>query len=107
AQIAALALWLRAQRAWKQDGVPVSERPRIRRTHIVVAEPMPGDAALVEEFAAQLDPPLLRDLFRQMVSEMQRAGDLGTLLRAEEGISTELRRAREQFVEQRQSHLPG
>jgi hypothetical protein len=106
-QIAALALWLRAQRAWKQDGVPVSGRPRIRRTHIVVAEPMPGDAALVEEFASQLDPPLLRDLFRKMVTEMQRAGDLGTLLRPEEGISTELRRAREQFVEQRQSHLPG
>ena len=54
AQIAALALWLRAQRAWKDLGVAASERPRIRRTHIVVAEPMPGDAALVDEFAARL-----------------------------------------------------
>src|SRR5208283_3310588 len=58
AQIAALALWLRAQRAWKDLGVTAAERPRIHRTHIVVAEPMPGDAALVDEFAAQLDPPL-------------------------------------------------
>ena len=45
AQIAALALWLRAQRAWKDLGIPASDRPRIQRTHIVVAEPMPGDAA--------------------------------------------------------------
>ena len=81
----------------------------MRRTHIVVAEPMPGDAALVEEFAARLDPPLLRDLFRKMVSEMRLAGELGTLLRVEEGIAAELRRAREQFVKQRQTtgFLPG
>ena len=46
AQIAALALWLRAQRAWKDLGVGAADRPRIDRTHIVVAEPMPGDAAI-------------------------------------------------------------
>ena len=57
AQIAALALWLRAQRAWKDLGIAAADRPRIQRTHIVVAEPMPGDAALVDEFAARLDPP--------------------------------------------------
>ena len=76
AQIAALALWLRAQRAWKDLGVAASERPRIHRTHIVVAEPMPGDAALVDEFAARLDPPLLRDLFKKMVGESRLAGEL-------------------------------
>ncbi len=103
AQIAALALWLRAQRAYKDFGVAATERPRIRRTHIVVAEPMPGDAALVEEFAARLDPPLLRDLFRKMVSEMRLAGELGTLIPVEEGIAAELRRAREQFMKQRQT----
>lgn len=108
-QIAALALWLRAQRAWKDVGVPATERPRVRRTHVVVAEPMPGDTALVEQFAARLDPPLLRDLFRMMVSEMRLAGELGTLIPVEEGIAAELRRAREQFVKQRQTMgiLPG
>jgi hypothetical protein len=108
-QIAALALWLRAQRAWKDLRVPAAERPRVGRTHIVVAEPMPGDTALVEEFATRLDPPLLRDLFRKMVSEMRFAGDLGTLIPVEEGIAEELRRAREQFVKQRQTtgFLPG
>ncbi len=103
AQIAALALWLRAQRAYKDFGVAASERLPIQQTHIVVAEPMPGDAALVEEFAARLDPPLLRDLFRKMVSEMRLAGELGTLIPVEEGIAAELRRAREQFVKQRQT----
>lgn len=103
AQIAALALWLRAQRAWKDVRVAAMERPPVRRTHIVVAEPMPGDTALLEEFAARLEPPLLRDLFRKMVSEMRLAGELGTLIPVEEGIAAELRRAREQFVNQRQT----
>lgn len=109
AQIAALALWLRAQRAWKDLGVLASERPRIQRTHIVVAEPMPGDVVLIDEFAARLDPPLLRDLFKKMIGENRLAGDLGTLLRVEDGIAAELRRAREQFVKQRQTtgYLPG
>lgn len=109
AQIAALALWLRAQRAWKDIGIAASDRPRIQRTHIVVAEPMPGDSALVDEFAARLDPPLLRDLFKKMVGENRLAGELGTLLRVEDGIAVELHRAREQFVKQRQitGFLPG
>ena len=109
AQIAALALWLRAQRAWKDCGIAASDRPRIQRTHIVVAEPMPGDAVLVDEFAARLDPPLLRDLFKKMVGESRLAGELGTLLRVEHGIAVELRRAREQFVKQRKTmgFLPG
>jgi hypothetical protein len=108
-QIAALALWLRAQRAWKDVGIAASDRPRIERTHIVVAEPMPGDTALVEEFAARLDPPLLRDLFKKMVGESRLAGELGTLLRLEDGIAAELGRARQQFVKQRQNtgFLPG
>lgn len=109
AQIAALALWLRAQRAWKDVGITASDRPRIQRTHIVVAEPMPGDAVLVDEFALRLDPPLLRDLFKKMVGESRLAGELGALLRVEDGIAAELDRAREQFVKQRQTtgFLPG
>jgi hypothetical protein len=103
AQIAALALWLRAQRAWKDLGVPPAERPAVRRTHVVVAEPMPGDNALIDEFAAQLDPPLLRDLFRKMVLEMRLAGELGTLIPVEEAIAAELHQAREQFVKERQT----
>ncbi|MEQ1801912.1 MAG: DNA methyltransferase [Gammaproteobacteria bacterium] len=111
AQIAPLALWLRAQRAWKDVGVSGTDRPRVRRTHIVVAEPMPGDKTLVEEFAERLEPPLLRDLFRKMVSEMRLAGDLGALIPVEQGIAADLRRAREQFAarqkELEKGYLPG
>lgn len=109
AQIAALALWLRAQRAWNDLGVTASERPGIHRTHIVIAEQIPGDVALIDEFAARLDPPLLRDLFKKMVGESRLAGELGTLLRVEDGIAAELSHARERFVKQRQTtnFLPG
>ncbi|MHC2261400.1 Eco57I restriction-modification methylase domain-containing protein [Sinorhizobium meliloti] len=109
AQIAALALWLRAQRAWKELGIGAADRPRITRTHIVVAEPMPGDASLVTEFADRLDPPLLRGLFKKMVSESHLAGELGTLLRVDDGIAAELKSAREQFVSLRNkpAFLPG
>ena len=103
AQIAALALWLRAQRAWRDVSVPAPQRPPVRRTHVVVAESMPGDKAIVEEFAARLDPPLLGDLFRKMVSEMRLAGELGALIPIEEAIAGELNRAREQFVEQQKT----
>jgi Eco57I restriction-modification methylase len=70
---------------------------------------MPGEAALIDEFAARLDPPLLRDLFKKMVGESRLAGELGTLLRVEDGISAELCLAREQFVKQRHTtdFLPG
>ena len=64
---------------------------------------MPGDAGLVDEFAVQLEPPLLRDLFKKMVGESRLAGELGTLLKLEDAIASNLSRAREQFVRQRQS----
>ena len=82
AQIAALALWLRAQRAWREVGIEAADRPAISRTGIVIAEPMPGDADMLAEFAAGLDPPLLRRLFRQIVASMSLAGEMGTLASA-------------------------
>jgi len=90
AQTAALALWLRAQRAYRTYAVPPRERGTIKRTHIVVAEPMPGDKSLAEEFAAVLEPPLLADLFVRMVEEMQLAGELGPLLRVNEALAAAL-----------------
>jgi hypothetical protein len=109
AQIAALALWLRAQRAYRDYGVAAKERPRIARTHLVVAEPMPGDAEMVKAFAGDLRPPLLGELFQNMVGEMRLAGELGSLLRVEDGIAAGLSAAREQFVKQQRGTglLPG
>ncbi len=109
AQIAALAIWMRAQRAWGDAGTPARDRPQIRRTGIVTAEPMPGDRELVSEFAAGLQPPLLSQLFIEMVQSMSLAGDMGTLLRAEVQLADEIARARDEFVNQRiePQTLPG
>lgn len=51
AQIAQLALWMRAQSAFLSFGIVRSERPLVRRTNIIIAEPMPGEVELVNEFA--------------------------------------------------------
>jgi hypothetical protein len=108
AQIAALALWMRAQRAWQDFGLGVGARPSIQRTHVVVAEPMPGDGEMVEAFARSLRPPLLGELFVTMVAEMRLAGELGTLLRVEDALAGALRRAREQFTSRHATvYLPG
>lgn len=104
AQIAALALWLRAQRYWRDVGVSASERPRVRRTGVVIAEPMPGDSDLIDEFAERLDPPLLGGLFRQIVQSTSLAGEMGLLVRSEAELIDGIARARREFV--RQGVLP-
>ncbi len=101
AQIAVLAVWLRSQRYWRDMGLPGPDRPRLRRTGIVIAEPMPGDAELIDEFADRLDPPLLGVLFRQIVHSMSLAGEMGTLVRVEVELADEIHRARAAFVSQR------
>lgn len=109
AQIAALAIWLRAQRAWRDAGIDAADRPQIRKTGIVIAEPMPGDPELVAAFARTLQPPLLSRLFTEMVQAMTLAGEMGTLLRGETLLADEIARARSEFVNQRiqPQTLPG
>jgi hypothetical protein len=110
AQIAQLALWMRAQRAFKEAGISRADRPIIRRANIVIAEPMPGDIKLVEEFAAGLRPAIIGKLFEEIVSEMRLAGEMGPLLQIERKLSISIERARLAFAEQ-QKHdarfLPG
>jgi hypothetical protein len=98
AQIAALALWLRAQRAYQDLKIPADSRPRIQRTHVVIAEPMPNDPDLAAAFAGQLNKPFQRTLFERMVQEMRLAGELGTLVQVERSLADDLRRARQQFL---------
>jgi hypothetical protein len=85
AQIAALALWLRAQRAYRELKIERTRRQPVRRTNIVVAEPLPGDRETAEAFFGGLATPLdaiSREVFRMM----ELAGDAGTLLRVETEI---------------------
>jgi hypothetical protein len=110
AQIAQLALWMRGQRAFKEAGVPRSERPVIRRANIVIAEPMPGDVKLLDEFAATLRPAFMANLFKEIVSEMRLAGEMGALLPIERKLSISIQSARVAFSEQAkrsEDFLPG
>jgi hypothetical protein len=84
AQIAQLALWMRAQRCFGEAGIPRSARPPIRRMNIVVAEPMPGEADLQAEFLLRLGDDGLAGHFGHLVERMKLAGNLGLLLRPEE-----------------------
>lgn len=95
AQIASLALWMRAQRAWKD--LPRGGRPEIHRTNIAIAEPMPGEPEILDEFCADQNPVLAR-LIRQVFEKMKLAGDAGTLLRIESDIADIVADARREWV---------
>ena len=105
AQIAALALWMRAQRGFQEAGIPAAERPPIRRTNVVTAEPMPGDQLLVHEFSTGLEPRVLGELFQQMVEAMQLAGELGSLLRIDRALEIAVAVARRQFEKEEKQQL--
>ncbi len=82
AQIASLALWLRAQRAWHQAGVRAKDRPSIGRGHVVAAVAPPTEPDLRAQLAASLDR---RDaeLFEKTLQSLKGLPELGVWLRAE------------------------
>jgi len=94
AQIAALSLWLRAQKSWKAAAIQAAARPRIRKSNIACAEPMPGEAELLEEYAGSLKPAVLGDLVKTVWADMRLAGEAGSLLKIEEKIEKEVGKAR-------------
>jgi len=84
AQIAQLALLMRAQKTYRDFGIGRGERQQIRRSNIVVAEPLVADAQIVKEFVTKLNDPELGRVFMSMVEPLSLAGDLGLLLRVEQ-----------------------
>ena len=99
AQIAGLALWLRAQRGWQVLGLKSSDRPPIRRSNIVCAEPMPGERGLLREFVDRHFPEGERSLFQSFLEnvwdKMRLAGEAGSLLKIEEEIRSAIEDARD------------
>src|SRR3990172_5256185 len=93
-QIAALALWLRAQRRWQQLGLKPNGRPSIRKANVVCAEPMPGERDILDEFVAELQPPELGELVRFVFERMQLAGEAGWLLKMEEDLRGQIEELR-------------
>ena len=122
AQIAALALWLRCQRAWQETGLK-KDRPQITRSNLVCAEPMPGEEGLLDEFLQTLhedrleklirrvldvpeDQPVratpdmadrLCELVRHVWDKMKLAGEAGSLLKIEEEIQEAIRKGQEEW----------
>ena len=96
-QIAALALWLRAQKSYQALGLKAGEPRRISRSNIVCAEPMPGEADLLREFIAQIQPAVLGQLVGVVVEKMKLAGEAGSLLKIEEEIKEAVASAKRQW----------
>jgi hypothetical protein len=74
-QIAALALWLRAQQSYQRFGFKSCDRPRITRSNIVCAEPMPGEQPLLDKFLSDLQPNAIAQLVQAVFEKMKLAGD--------------------------------
>lgn len=123
AQIAQLALWMRAQRACREFGVARAARPLIRRSNIVIAEPMPGEQDMRDEFLRELKEDRLEGLMRRALDipadhhvhtnkamadslaalvetvwdEMALAGEMGVLLKIERTLARGIEKARAQW----------
>jgi hypothetical protein len=97
-QIATLALWLRAHRAYKEMGVKMQARPRLEEIHIVCAEPMPGEHDLLGEFARDLQPAVLGNMLRDLWEKMKLAGEAGSLLKIEQEIQETIRASRRKLA---------
>ena len=82
AQIASLALWLRAQRAWHDAGVKAKDRPLIGRGHVVAATAPPAERELRERVVANLDKKDA-ELFEKTLQLLRGLPELGVLLQAE------------------------
>ena len=96
-QIAALALWLRCQRAYQEMGLK-KDCPKITRSNFVCAEPMPGEQQMLKDFVGQLEPKLLGQLVEVVFDKMKLAGEAGSLLKIEEEIRDAVTAAKKQWV---------
>jgi hypothetical protein len=104
-QIAGLSLWLRAQKSYDRLGLQPISRPAITRSNLVLAEPMPGNETLLNNFLKQL-APALQPLVREIWNKMQLAGETGLLLRIEHEIKDAVEQARKKYIEARRPAKP-
>ncbi|MDE5814002.1 MAG: hypothetical protein K2H72_06935, partial [Muribaculaceae bacterium] len=88
-QIAAVSLWLRAQKSWEEQGVDSSERPVIKKSNLVLAEPMPGNKKLLYQLTKEMDSPMQK-LVKTVWEKMTIAGEAGLLLKMEKEIEADV-----------------
>ena len=88
-QLAALSLWLRAQKSYAKMGIPANERPLIKRSNLVLAEAMPGNKRLLRGLMEELDVPMQR-LITKIWDKMKFVGEAGLLFKMEKEIDAEI-----------------
>ncbi|WP_419206921.1 Eco57I restriction-modification methylase domain-containing protein [Photobacterium leiognathi] len=103
AQVAGLSLWQRAHNSWQQAGIKPQFRPKILKSNIVCAEPMPGEKELLQEFTSQLKPTVLGQLVEVIFEKMELAGEAGTLLKIEKEIADAIAGAKAVWQQQNQA----
>ena len=91
AQIASLALWLRAQRAWHEAGVKAKDRPQLGQGNVVAAVAPPAEVDLRKLFMEELDP-LDAELFEQTLFMLKGLPELGVLLQVEKELPALIRK---------------
>jgi hypothetical protein len=97
-QIAALALWLRSQHGYQHLGLKSSQRPRIKRSNVVCAEPMPGEQGLLDQFLTDLQPKVIGQLVQAVFEKMKLAGEAGSLLKVEVEIADAVGDAKQKWL---------
>lgn len=88
-QLAALSLWLRAQKSYSQMNIPANERPLIKRSNLVLAEAMPGNKRLLNGLIDELPAPM-RNLIKNIWKKMQFVGEAGLLFKMEKEIDEDI-----------------
>ena len=88
-QLAALSLWLRAQRSYSEMNILPAERPLITRSNLVLAESMPGNKRLLKGLLEEVDAPTRR-LINKVWEKMQFVGEAGLLFKMEKEIDDEI-----------------
>jgi hypothetical protein len=102
AQIAALSLWMRAQKTYQAQGIAAGDRPLITKVNIAVAEPMPAEkdelqAFLDQHLSGDVEARMLGQLLNETFEAMKLAGELGSLLKVEKAIAATLEAAEKQW----------
>lgn len=88
-QIAALSLWLRAQRSWSEQQLEMSGRPMITRSNLVLCEAMPGNKKMLAELLTVFSHPM-QLLIKFIWDKMKYVGEAGLLIKMEDEIDHEI-----------------
>lgn len=96
-QIAALSLWLRAQQSWSEMGIGRADRPTISRSHLVLAEAMPGNKKMLRLLTEDMEKPMQK-LILKVWEKMTYVGEAGLLIKMEEEIASEIEELRKNWA---------